>query len=135
MDPALFFENCLHERQNGDEAITSNEGGSGNGYSNVGYRLGKECVSGSRRRREGQDGSSASASAPTIVAIHGAAPTVSGGDGGLRRGAPLSSRKIAKLGHEVKLVSPRFVRSYVKSNKNDAKDAEAICEAVGRPSM
>ena len=44
------------------------------------------------------------------------------------------AREIAKLGHEVKLMSPRFVRPYVKSNKNDAKDAEAICEAVGRPS-
>jgi transposase len=32
-------------------------------------------------------------------------------------------------------MSPRFVRPYVKSNKNDARDAEAICEAVGRPSM
>ena len=38
-------------------------------------------------------------------------------------------------GYEVKLMSPRFVRPYVKSNKNDARDAEAICEAVGRPSM
>jgi transposase len=35
----------------------------------------------------------------------------------------------------VKLMSPRYVRAYVKSNKNDARDAEAICEAVGRPSM
>jgi transposase len=32
-------------------------------------------------------------------------------------------------------MSPRFVRPYVKSNKNDARDAEAICEAVTRPSM
>src|SRR5713226_7739985 len=32
-------------------------------------------------------------------------------------------------------MSPRFVRPYVKSNKNDARDAEAICEAAGRPSM
>ena len=40
-----------------------------------------------------------------------------------------------QIGHEVRLMSPQFVRPYVKSNKNDAKDAEAICEAVGRPSM
>ena len=45
------------------------------------------------------------------------------------------AREIAKRGHEVRLMSPRFVRPYVKSNKNDARDAEAICEAVGRPSM
>lgn len=50
-------------------------------------------------------------------------------------GAHHWAREIAKLGHEVKLMSPRFVRPYVKSNKNDARDAEAICEAVGRPSM
>jgi transposase len=50
-------------------------------------------------------------------------------------GAHYWAREIVKLGHEVKLMSPRYVRAYVKSNKNDARDAEAICEAVGRPSM
>jgi transposase len=52
-----------------------------------------------------------------------------------RGGAHDWAREIAKLGHQVRLMSPRFVRPYVKSNKNDAKDAEAICEAVARPSM
>src|SRR5215472_2303707 len=50
-------------------------------------------------------------------------------------GAHYWAREIAKRGHQVRLMSPRFVRPYVKSNKNDARDAEAICEAVGRPSM
>jgi len=50
-------------------------------------------------------------------------------------GAHYWAREMIKLGHEVRLMSPRFVRPYVKSNKNDARDAEAICEAVGRPSM
>ena len=49
-------------------------------------------------------------------------------------GAHHWAREMAKLGHEVRLMSPQFVRPYVKSNKNDARDAEAICEAVGRPS-
>ena len=49
-------------------------------------------------------------------------------------GAHYWAREIAKRGHEVRLMSPEFVRPYVKSNKNDARDAEAICEAVGRPS-
>ena len=40
-----------------------------------------------------------------------------------------------KLGHEVKLISPQFVKPYVKGNKNDYNDAEGICEAVGRPTM
>jgi transposase len=43
--------------------------------------------------------------------------------------------EIAALGHEVRLMPPQFVRPYVKSQKNDAADAEAICEAVQRPTM
>ena len=39
------------------------------------------------------------------------------------------------LGHDVRLISPQFVTPYVKSNKNDRNDAEAICEATSRPSM
>lgn len=45
------------------------------------------------------------------------------------------ARKLGELGHTVKLIAPQFVKPYVKSNKNDANDAEAICEAVGRPNM
>lgn len=45
------------------------------------------------------------------------------------------ARELAALGHEVKLIPPQFVKPYVKSNKNDANDAEAICEAVSRPTM
>jgi transposase len=45
------------------------------------------------------------------------------------------ARKFSAMGHTVKLMSPQFVKPYVKSNKNDANDAEAICEAVGRPTM
>ena len=44
------------------------------------------------------------------------------------------AREIAGLGHEVRLMPPRYVKPYVKRNKNDAADAEAICEAVTRPS-
>ena len=43
--------------------------------------------------------------------------------------------ELAALGHEVKLMPPGYVKAYVKRNKNDAADAEAICEAVTRPSM
>jgi transposase len=45
------------------------------------------------------------------------------------------AREIEKLGHTVKLMSPQFVIPYRKGNKNDPNDAEAICEAVSRPSM
>jgi transposase len=45
------------------------------------------------------------------------------------------ARKLAEFGHTVKLMAPQFVKPYVKTNKNDAADAEAICEAVGRPNM
>jgi transposase len=45
------------------------------------------------------------------------------------------ARVLGGLGHTVRLMAPQFVKPYVKSNKNDANDAEAICEAVTRPSM
>ncbi len=45
------------------------------------------------------------------------------------------ARKLQALGHTVRLMAPQFVKPYVKSNKNDAADAQAICEAVTRPTM
>jgi len=45
------------------------------------------------------------------------------------------ARKLTALGHEVKLMAPQLVKPYVKSNKNDRNDAEAICEALGRSNM
>jgi transposase len=50
-------------------------------------------------------------------------------------GAHYWARRLQALGHEVKLMAPQFVKPYVKTNKNDAADAEAICEAVARPNM
>jgi transposase len=44
-------------------------------------------------------------------------------------------RELSKLGHRVRLMPPRYVKPYVKRQKNDAADAEAICEAVTRPTM
>jgi transposase len=45
------------------------------------------------------------------------------------------ARRFGALGHEVRLIHPNFVRPYVKGNKNDELDAEAICEAASRPNM
>jgi transposase len=45
------------------------------------------------------------------------------------------AREFEQLGHTVKLISPQFVKPYVKGNKSDSRDAEAICEAVSRPPM
>jgi transposase len=45
------------------------------------------------------------------------------------------ARELRKLGHDVRLMPPSYVKAYVKRGKNDAADAEAICEAVTRPSM
>jgi len=45
------------------------------------------------------------------------------------------ARELQKLGHEVVLLPPQYVKPYVKRNKNDAADAEAICEAMSRPTM
>jgi transposase len=45
------------------------------------------------------------------------------------------ARKFSQLEHNVKVISPQFVKSFVKTNKNDRNDSEAICEAASRPSM
>lgn len=45
------------------------------------------------------------------------------------------ARKLEGLGHKARLISPQFVKPYVKTNKSDLNDAEAICEAASRPSM
>jgi len=50
-------------------------------------------------------------------------------------GAHYWARRFREHGHTVKLIAPQFVKPYVKSNKNDPADAEAICEAVKRPTM
>jgi len=50
-------------------------------------------------------------------------------------GAHYWAGKLKELGHTVRMMSPQFVTPYVKTNKNDAVDAEAICEAVARPTM
>jgi hypothetical protein len=56
------------------------------------------------------------------------------GSGGLRDGHH-RARELARFGHEVRLMPPAYVKPYVKRNKNDTADAEAICEAVMRPTM
>lgn len=50
-------------------------------------------------------------------------------------GAHHWARQLQARGFQVRLIAPQFVKPYVKSNKNDANDAEAICEAMSRPSM
>jgi len=45
------------------------------------------------------------------------------------------ARKLSALGHTVRLMAPQFVKPYVKTNKSDRNDSEAICEAVARPNM
>jgi transposase len=50
-------------------------------------------------------------------------------------GSHFWAREITRLGHTVRLMAPQYVKPYVKRQKNDRADAEAICEAVQRPSM
>jgi transposase len=45
------------------------------------------------------------------------------------------ARLLRSFGHEVKLIAPQLVKPYVKRGKNDAADAEALCEAMSRPTM
>ena len=55
-------------------------------------------------------------------------------DGGVSHRA-FWARELTKLGHKVRLMPAKDVKAYLKRNKNDAADAEAICEAVRRPTM
>ena len=50
-------------------------------------------------------------------------------------GSQYWARELRKLGHEVKLMAPQLVKPYVVRNKNDWRDAEALCEAMSRPRM
>lgn len=61
--------------------------------------------------------------APTVVGVEACG------------GAHHWARALARLGHEVKLLPPQYVKPYVKRGKNDAADAEALCEAMSRPTM
>ena len=45
------------------------------------------------------------------------------------------ARKLQSMGHTVRLMAPQFVKPYVKTNKNNVADAEAICKAVARPNV
>ena len=60
---------------------------------------------------------------PTVIGIEACA------------GSQHWARELSALGHEVKLLAPQLVKPYVKRSKNDAADAEALCEAMSRPSM
>jgi transposase len=61
--------------------------------------------------------------APTVIAIEA------------RGSAHHWARHSGSFGHEVKLIAPQLVKPYVKRGKNDAADAEALCEAMSRPTM
>jgi transposase len=69
-----------------------------------------------------------------VVAFFGSvAPTVVGLEA--CGGSHYWARALTRLGHEVKLIAPQYVKPYVKRGKNDAADAAAICEAMSRPTM
>jgi transposase len=60
---------------------------------------------------------------PTIIALEACG------------GSHYWARELTTLGHAVRLIPPQYVKPYVKRGKNDRNDAEAICEAAGRPGM
>ncbi|HEY0567950.1 MAG TPA: IS110 family transposase [Xanthobacteraceae bacterium] len=76
-----------------------------------------------RQLRRGQVEKFFAQQAPTLVGMEACA------------GAHHWARVIGELGHQVRVMPPSYVKPYVKRNKNDGRDAEAICEAMSRPSM
>src|SRR6516164_6194498 len=99
-------------------------------YDRIG--LGEACFSGARGRCRGSDGSAQAGSACAGSGVLQSTAALSGWPGGVRDGALLGA---GVAGHEVRLMPAQYVKAYIKRNKHDAAEAEAICEAVGRPTM
>src|SRR5215208_342424 len=91
-------------------------------------------LSGARGRCRGNDGSAEAASASAGAGVLQPIAALSGWAGSVRD-THYWARELRALGHEMRLMPAQYVKAYVKRNKNDAADAEAICEAVVRPSM
>ena len=73
--------------------------------------------------------------APSVLAFFQKAAGLPGRHRGLCLRLHYWSRELQALGHTVQLMPPAYVKPYVKRQKNDMADAEAICEAVGRANM
>src|SRR4051795_5391860 len=91
-------------------------------------------LSTARSRQRGRGGLSQEAAPRPAPRVPGHAPALHGGPGGVCERS-LLGREIAKLGHTVRLIAPAYVKPFVKRQKNDRADAEAICEAAQRPTM
>src|SRR5262249_29143303 len=99
-------------------------------YDRIG--LGEACFSGARGWR---DGSAQAASACAGSGVVQSTAAMSGWPEGSCATAHYWARELRALGHEVRLMPAQYVKAYIKRNKHDAADAEAICEAVQRPTM
>src|SRR5215471_15944277 len=92
------------------------------------------CFSSSRHRCGGYDGSAPPAATQPSAGVLQPSSALRGRLGSVCDGS-LLARELAALGHEVRLMPAQYVKAYIKRNKHDAADAEAICEAVQRPTM
>jgi transposase len=92
------------------------------------------CLRDSCRRRAWQDGGAQDASPSCRINVLREPASLPHWHGGFERRTLLGEGAFS-LGRDVRLISPQFVAPYVKSNKNDRNDAEAVREAVSRPNM
>src|SRR5262249_16700744 len=92
------------------------------------------CFSGARGRCRGSDGSAQAASACAGSSVLQSTAVLSGCLEACAT-AHYWARELRALGHEVRLMPAQYVKAYNKRNKHGAADAEAICEAVERPTM
>jgi hypothetical protein len=106
----------------------SGEGIHGEGYDHW-DRLGKASLSSSCGGEGRATGITQEGVAGAVARLPGSAAACCRGDGSVRDGA------ISGLGHDVRLVPPIYVKPFVRRQKNDAADAEAIAEAASRPTM
>ena len=138
MDPAFF---PLEPRRRQDAScgchthhIFRLKGGAGLGVTTLGIDLAKNLfqshgvdergrVALSRRVTRSQLAEAVASLPPCVIGMEACASAHHWG------------RAFERFGHTVKLMSPKYVKPYVKTNKNDGRDAEAICEAVSRPTL
>ena len=98
------------------------------------HRHVQECFSAAWSGCGGESDLAQKAAAPAVSCVRREVGPNTNRSGSLWRSASLGW-KLSALGHEIVLLPPQYVKPYVKRGKHDAADAEAICEAMSRPSM
>jgi hypothetical protein len=112
-----------------------NEGRGCDGHHDSGDRCGEEGVPVARGGCARARGVPPTRQARSVVTHSGVSAALCDRDGGVREYAALGTGVRAARASVIKLMNPKYAKACVKTNRHDGRDAEAICEAVSRPTM